>query len=69
MWKDGTRRGIVYVEGKETAERVLLAAGRDEGKLRESAMAIYQDKRGKVFAWQIAFDIGRWDSVAAICHQ
>ena len=92
-WKDGTRRGIAYVEGREAAERVMEAAGRRatppakaapsvrvhrrgpatvrrpecpaEAQLA-GAMAIYLDKRGKPFAWQIPFDIKRIDAVAAI---
>ncbi|MES2461317.1 MAG: hypothetical protein V4671_12105, partial [Armatimonadota bacterium] len=30
----------------------------------DGAMAVYSDKRGKPFAWQIPFDIGYWEKVA-----
>ncbi|GAB4463419.1 MAG: hypothetical protein OHK0029_31990 [Armatimonadaceae bacterium] len=68
MWKDGTRRGIVYVEGRESAQRVLEAAGKRSEKLPQEAMAEYRDRKGRPFAWQIAFDIGKWDQVAAVCQ-
>lgn len=80
LWKDGTRRGIAYVEGRAVAEQVLLAAGRDvplPSKRRgvgapppeamlEGAMAVYLDRRGRPFAWQIPFPIGDWERIAAL---
>jgi hypothetical protein len=94
VWKDGTRRGIAYVEGRAEAERVMTLAGRRRieaagqvvrtrsapGRPQSSrrvvpspqelaldgAMAVYTDRRGRPFAWQIPFDIGHWDQVAAI---
>jgi hypothetical protein len=81
IWKDGTRRGIVYVEGREAAERVMQAAGIDggfvlgrkiardelESQLR-GAMAVYTDRKGRPFAWQIPFDIARLEQVSAAAH-
>jgi hypothetical protein len=86
VWKDGKRRGIAYVEGRETAERIMMIAGRRrlleaaasgtppvrrriptvpaEEMALDGAMAVYSDKRGKPFAWQIPFDIGCWEKVA-----
>ncbi len=86
VWKDGKRRGIAYVEGREAAERVMMIAGRRrlpeaaaggpaptrrripavpaEEIALDGAMAVYSDKRGKPFAWQIPFDIGYWEKVA-----
>lgn len=69
MWKDGMKRGIVYVEGKESAQRAMEACGRNGTPLPEGAMAVYSDKRGRAYAWQITFDIGRWEQVAAACLQ
>jgi hypothetical protein len=88
VWKDGTRRGIVYVEGREAAEQVMQATGRvappapvktrtrraghvaggpgPEETAMNGAMAVYLDRKGKPFAWQIPFDIGHWDRVAAL---
>lgn len=86
VWKDGKRRGIAYVEGREAAERIMTIAGRrrlleaatngtlptrrripaspPEEIALDGAMAVYSDKRGKPFAWQIPFDIGYWEKVA-----
>lgn len=91
MWKDGTRRGIAYVEGRATAEQVMTITGRRripvEGtaaaaakprsrrttaplsvveQALDGAMAVYSDRRGKPFAWQIPFDIQQWDQVTAV---
>lgn len=64
VWKLNGRRGIAYVEGKQAAEQVMAACG--EGKLPDAAMAEYRDKRGKPFAWQIPFDLARWDAVCKL---
>ena len=86
VWKDGKRRGIAYVEGREAAERIMTIAGRRrlllaaesgtvparrrisappaEEVALDGAMAVYCDKRGRPFAWQIPFDIGYWEKVA-----
>lgn len=77
VWKDGTRRGIAYVEGRDVAQRVLEVAGRvslpeksrPKGRADErleGTMAVYVDRRGRPFAWQIPFDIGHWDRIAAL---
>ncbi len=65
VWKLNGRRGIAYVEGKQTAERVMaLCADAPLGKLPDMAMAEYTDSKGRVFAWQIPFDLSRWDTVS-----
>lgn len=69
IWKDGARRGIAYVEDRVVAEQVLCAAGcqkRRAGGMPEGAMAVYLDRRGRPFAWQIPFDIGNWERIAAL---
>ena len=93
MWKDGTRRGIVYVEERVAAEKVIAAlrpatvatppqAGRSaprrrtaalvpspaEQELGGPAMAVYLDRRGKPFAWQIPFPLDAWDRVTALVN-
>lgn len=80
IWKEGTRRGVAYVEGRDTAERVMEIAGRrsslpnipakrtaanDVEAALSGAMAVYADKRGKPFAWQIPFDLKCWEAVSA----
>jgi hypothetical protein len=70
---------MVYVEGKESAQRVLEAAGTtptDSPPARrarpvgveaylQGAMAVYLDSRGRPFAWQILFDASRLPAVEA----
>lgn len=58
---------MVYVEGRETAEKILAVAGlpglpvpTGKGKALEAQLngpvAVYTDRRGRAFAWQIPFD-------------
>ncbi|WP_309709258.1 hypothetical protein [Armatimonas sp.] len=75
LWKIGTRRAMAYVEGRENRDLLLTAAGKLpepvkrgaslEAELR-GAVAVYTDRKGKPFAWLIAFDPGRWDEVSAL---
>jgi hypothetical protein len=37
-----------------------------EAQLDGGAMAVYSDRKGKPFAWQIPFDVGCWDAVTAV---
>ena len=69
IWKLNGRRGIVYVEGKGTAERVLGLCGEEIANLSDRAMAIYSDRRGRAFAWQIPFDLTQWDTVSAMVEE
>ncbi len=79
VWRIGTRRAMVYVEGKESAQRVLEAAGSATAtaapRRRQlvgpeahlvGAMAVYLDRKGKPFAWQILFDATRLPEVQAV---
>lgn len=78
LWKDGNRRGIAYVEGREMVERVLeatgkalpipLRPGKDTDAELPGTMAVYRDRRGRAFAWQIPFDIVCWDRVASLIN-
>ena len=78
LWKDGNRRGIAYVEGREMVERVLAVTGKalpvpqrpgkDTDAELPGTMAVYRDRRGRAFAWQIPFDIVCWDSVASLAN-
>jgi hypothetical protein len=77
LWKVGLRRGMAYVEGRDLAERVLSLSGgaapvsgpparrRASDQLLPGTMAVYSDRRGRAFAWQIAFDVRHWDAVAS----
>lgn len=107
MWKDGARRGIVYVEEREAAEKVMAlqsgwaaaaaptTTGRAPQRQRSTAslagasseagggngmpvslaeaelkgcaaMAVYLDRKGKPFAWQIPFPMEHWDRVTRL---
>ena len=97
VWKEGSRRGIAYVEDREAAEKVIaLAAVKakkakvpvvqeakpaatrgsrrhtktvspQEAALQTSgAMAVYWDRKGRPFAWQIPFDLACWEQVASV---
>jgi hypothetical protein len=75
VWKDGTRRAIAYVEGREVAETLKETLGKVQEEVRKvskeealtkAAMAVYLDKKGKPFAWQFAFDVALWERVSAV---
>jgi hypothetical protein len=76
-WKITTRRGIAYVEGWDTVQRVREAAGLGLREVKRGAsvedyllghMAVYLDRRGKPFAWLVPFDLKCWEAVnAALC--
>ena len=101
MWKDGARRGIVYVEEREAAEKVMALRGatnpapanrvfasrrRSTASLAgrpadvrvpvlpageadltgHAAMAVYLDRKGRPFAWQIPFAMEDWERVTAL---
>lgn len=75
LWKIGTRRAMAYVEGRENRDLVLMAAGKPPEPVKRGAsleaelagaVAVYTDRKGRPFAWLIAFDAGRWDEVNAL---
>jgi hypothetical protein len=55
------RNGVAYVQDAALAGELLAT---DRRKLAQAAMAVYYDKKGKAFAWQVRFDTDRWDEVA-----
>lgn len=46
-------KGTVGVAGKRKHEELL-----------PGAMAVYSDRKGRAFAWQICFDLRDWEAVA-----
>jgi hypothetical protein len=36
----------------------------DPKHLARTAMAVYYDKKGRAFAWQVRFDTARWEEIA-----
>ena len=77
IWKDGMKRGMVYVEGWEMAAKVLTMTGRFAELTRKTqlsdetlsgAMAVYADAKGRPFAWQIPFPVAEWERVEALLN-
>lgn len=60
LWKMNGKSGAAYVKDAALACELLAT---DAKKLAKSAMAVYYDKKGKAFAWQVRFDLDRWDEV------
>jgi len=54
------RHGVAYVRDAALAGELLATDPRNLGKM---AMAVYYDRKGKAFAWQVRFDTDRWEEV------
>lgn len=61
LWKMSGKNVVAYVTDSALAADLLAI---DPKKLAKSAMAVYCDKKGKAFAWQVRFDLDRWDELA-----
>jgi hypothetical protein len=60
MWKMAGRHGVAYVQNAALAGELLQT---DPKNLARSAMAVYYDRKGRAFAWQVRFDTERWEEV------
>ncbi len=60
LWKMSGRHGVAYVQDAALAGELLRT---DPKNLAQSAMAVYYDRKGRAFAWQVRFDTDRWDEV------
>jgi hypothetical protein len=60
LWKMSGRNGVAYIKDAALAGELLAI---DPKKLAQAAMAVYYDKKGKAFAWQVRFDTERWEEV------
>lgn len=60
VWKMSGKHGVAYVKDAALAGELLAT---DPKHLAKAAMAVYYDKKGKAFAWQVRFDTDRWDEV------
>ncbi len=60
VWKMSGKHGVAYVKDAALAGELLAT---DPKHLARAAMAVYYDKKGKAFAWQVRFDTDRWDEV------
>ena len=54
------KNGVAYIKDAVLAGELLAV---DPKKLAQTAMAVYYDKKGKPFAWQVRFDTDRWEEV------
>ena len=61
-WKMSGRHAVAYVYDAVLAGELLET---DPKRVAQAAMAVYYDRKGKPFAWQLRFDAQRWDEVVA----
>ena len=61
-WKMSGRHAVAYVHDAVLAGELLAT---DPKRVAQAAMAVYYDRKGKPFAWQLRFDANRWDEVVA----
>lgn len=62
----GRRRLLEAALNGTTQTRRRIPTAPAEEIALDGAMAVYSDKRGRPFAWQIPFDIKCWEKVAAV---
>lgn len=61
-WRMSGRHAVAYLRNAALAGELLATEPRH---LAKAAMAVYYDRKGKAFAWQVRFDAERWDEVIA----
>ena len=59
-WKLSGRYAVAYLMDSGLAGELLAT---EPKHLARAAMAVYYDRKGKAFAWQVRFDAERWDEV------
>ncbi len=59
-WRMSGKHAVAYVGNAILAGELLATEPRH---LAKSAMAVYYDRKGKPFAWQLRFDTARWEEV------
>jgi hypothetical protein len=60
LWKMSGRHGVAYVRDAALAGEL---AQTDPKGLARAAMAVYYDRKGRAFAWQVRFDTDRWEEL------
>ena len=60
LWKMSGRHGVAFVHNAVLAGELLQT---DPKNVTQAAMAVYYDKKGRAFAWQVRFDTNRWEEV------
>jgi len=61
LWRQADEYGVIYTEDREHLRR-LLAMEKFPLKREEDA-ATYKNARGRVFAWQVSFEMSLWNRV------
>jgi len=61
-WRMSGKYAVAYLRNAVLAGELLATEPRH---LAKAAMAVYYDRKGKAFAWQVRFDAERWDEVVA----
>ena len=61
-WRMTSRYAVAYLKDAALAGELLATEPRH---LAKAAMAVYYDRKGKAFAWQVRFDAARWDEIVA----
>jgi len=61
-WRMSGQHAVAYLRSADLAGELLQTEPR---LLARAAMAVYYDRKGKAFAWQIRFDVTRWNEVIA----
>ena len=59
-WRMSGKHAVAYVRDAGLAGELLATEPRH---LAKSAMAVYYDRKGRPFAWQVRFDSARWEEV------
>lgn len=59
-WRMSGKHAVAYVGNAALAGELLATEPRH---LAKSAMAVYYDRKGRPFAWQLRFDTARWEEV------
>lgn len=59
-WRMSGKHAVAYVKNAALAGELLDTEPRH---LAKTAMAVYYDRKGKPFAWQVRFDTNRWEEV------
>ena len=59
-WRMSGKHAVAYVHTAALAGELLQTEPR---QVAGSAMAIYYDRKGRPFAWQLRFDAARWAEV------
>ena len=57
-WRMSGKHAVAYVRDAGLAGELLATEPRH---LAKSAMAVYYDRKGRPFAWQVRFDSARWE--------